>query len=79
MKTDTPAIPAAPIRHWQQAHYTTVRNGTGQYTFLGTERAALEQHREGIITDLERLNRRLTALENYLSGESISCPSALNF
>lgn len=79
MKTDTPAIASAPVRHWQDRKYTTIRNGTGQYTFLGTERAALEQYRDGIITDLERMQRRLAALENYLNGDSISCPSALNF
>lgn len=74
-----PAIPAAPIRRWQDAHYTTIRNDSGQYTFLGTNPEALAQYREGMQTDVERIQRRMAALDAFLNGGSVQCPSALNF
>lgn len=67
--------------HFTSGDYLTIRNESGQYS-LRIEGDSFESVRNSVSeidSEIRRLERRRKAYSEFLSGESVQCPSALRF
>jgi len=65
--------------YFTSGDYLTVRNESGQYS-IRIEGNSFESARNSISeidSEILRLERRRKALSEFLTGESVQCPSAL--
>jgi len=65
--------------HFTSGDYLTIRNESGQYSLRieGNEIESVKSSVSKIDAEILRLNRRRKAYSDFLSGESVQCPSAL--
>lgn len=67
--------------HFTSGDCLTIRNESGQYS-LRIEGDSFESVRNSVSeidSEIRRLERRRKAYSEFLSGESVQCPSALRF